>query len=44
MPFTCSTVMDALSRRRRARAVAIDGRRLLPYALTPLAARLGRCL
>ena len=28
----------------RARAVAIDGRRLLPYALTPLAARLGRCL
>lgn len=27
----------------RARAVAIDGRRLLPYALAPLAGRLGRC-
>jgi spermidine synthase len=27
----------------RARAVAIDGRRLLPYELTPLAAQLGRC-
>jgi len=27
-----------------ARAVAIDGRRLLPYALTPLAGQLGRCL
>ena len=28
----------------RARRRGIDGRRLLPYALTPLAARLGRCL
>jgi hypothetical protein len=26
-----------------ARAVAFDGRRLLPYALAPLAGRLGRC-
>ncbi len=30
-------------RQLRARAVAIDGRRLLPYALAPLAAQLGRC-
>ena len=28
----------------RARAEAIDRRRLLPYALTPLAGQLGRCL
>ena len=44
-----SRVRHAGARRRpeatqlRARAVAIDGRRLLPYALAPLAARLGRC-
>jgi spermidine synthase len=29
--------------RLRARATAIDGRRLLPYALAPLAAQLDRC-
>ena len=31
------------ARQLRARAAAIDGRRLLPYPLAPLAAQLGRC-
>jgi hypothetical protein len=37
-----SAAPDALQ--LRARAATLDGRRLLPYPLAPLAAQLGRCL